>query len=122
MVGSDTIIMTKHCLIWNATISQNVRGEDYATQLPDIIAKIYGGKLMSEILNMRSKNPISFEKAIHLLHVKIQNARKANKLGYQKDEYHWYFHNFVQVISDLGFHIELSGEEFEIPVGIPKDC
>ncbi len=114
--------MTRHCLIWNHTIGKDIRGEDFADPLPDLIASAYRGRLAVEIINMPTRNPISFEQAISLIGSKMESASQIRNLGYKKGQYHWYIHNFVNVISDLGYHIVLSGEEFEITAGSPKDC
>ncbi len=87
-----------------------------------MIARAYRGRLIAEILAMPVRNPISFEQAIFQIDAKMEEAHQARNLGYKKGQYQWFVHNFVNVISDMGYHIELSGEEFEIPVGSPKDC
>lgn len=44
---------------------------------------------------------------------KSSEAFDAHRLGYEPGECNWYFKNFVEWISSLGYHIELTGDEFE---------
>lgn len=114
--------MTRQCVLWNPVICQTFQGTDYGSALPDLIAKSYRGTLVTEIISMPLRNPIAFEKAVNLIDMKIKEACKASKIGHNPGEYFWYHKNFVQCISDMGFHIELSGEEFEFPLGELGDC
>lgn len=58
---------------------------------------------------MPRKNPISFDFAISLINDKCVLAVQARNAS----QYLWYYDNFVSHISDLGYHIELTGDEFE---------
>lgn len=102
--------MTRHCVNWKPIISQSVRGRDFASELADIISERYRGALLSEIMKMPPKKGISLEQAAKILR-ELQSQARQNK-DYEK--YHWYFDNFVQVISDSGHHIELTGDEFDV--------
>ncbi len=81
---------------------------------PDLIASSYRGSLSHHILSMPLKNPMSFETAILMVSDEFSRAVKARKCGYEPGECHWYYKNFVQWISDKGWHIELTGDEFEL--------
>jgi hypothetical protein len=104
--------MDKQFLYWKPIWEKNVRGEDFLSNLPDIIARDYRGELLAKILSMPEKEPISFESAALMLSNKATEAFKAHRLGYLPGEYNWYFKNFVEWISSLGYHIELTGDEF----------
>jgi hypothetical protein len=58
---------------------------------------------------MEKKNPISFTNAVKCAHNKW--SEKVN--AFRGDEADWYFDNFVDWISSQGYHIELTGDEFE---------
>jgi hypothetical protein len=47
-------------------------------------------------------------------------AFDAHRMGYQPGECNWYFKNFVEWVSSLGYHIELTGDEFELYLGDDK--
>lgn len=59
---------------------------------------------------MPRKNPLSFEQAIVLAHQKYHAELDNRKFA----KAFWYTDNFIEYISNLGFHIELSGDEFEL--------
>ncbi len=99
-------------------ICQDIRDEDYSSELPDIISVAYRGTLLPEILKMPRRNPISFESAIQLVHAKRRQAR----LTFDADKMVWYNKNFVKCVSDSGFHIELSGDEFDVWNPPGNDC
>jgi hypothetical protein len=76
---------------------------------PTIIDYGYRCELLHNICSMPRKNPISFAKAVRL----AVREYFSSDYGFKKGQSYWYLDNFVDWISDLGFHIELSGEEFD---------
>jgi hypothetical protein len=58
---------------------------------------------------MKKLVPISFEKAISLVNERWQQAHRAKR----RDTINWLQQNFVEWISSQGYHIELTGDEFE---------
>lgn len=105
--------MTRQFLYWKPVWEKNVRGEDFLSNVPDIIANRYRGTLLERILNMAPKHPISFELAAKLAGKRFFEASRAHRFGYEQGECHWYFNNFVEWISEQGYHIDLTGDEFE---------
>ena len=83
--------------------------ELYTSGIPDIINICYRGSLLTCIVKMPIQKPIAFDEAICLAHDKIYGS----KVGHYRGESHWYMDHFVEWISELGFHIELTGDEFE---------
>ncbi len=100
--------MTKQCLFWKTVTCKDIRNMDYESNLPKIIAQAYRGKLLAEILKMPPKEPISFVRAVQLVSdIRLEGIR-THDLGKSR----WSCYNFVNFISEAGFHIELSGDEF----------
>ncbi len=95
-------------------IEKNIRGEDFASQMPDLISTAYRGTLADQILRMPRQNPISFEAAVALMTEAYNQATKARQIGYERGLSGWYVTNFVRWISEKGWHIELTGDEFEL--------
>lgn len=112
--------MSRHIVKWRPTIGKNVRNEDRALPFPDLLAASSKWTLLERILAMERKNPISFTDAAVLAQNKYLAARDAGRRGYGPGETNWYSKNFVEWISSLGFHIVLTGDEFELHgVGTP---
>jgi hypothetical protein len=105
--------MTKQFLYWKPIWDKNVRNEDYLSNVPDIIAMAYRGALLERILAMPKKEPISFESAALMASDKSSEAFDVHRMGYEPGGCNWYFNSFVEWISSLGYHIELTGDEFE---------
>lgn len=57
--------------------------------------------------------PISFEEAAGLATAGSIEAFQAGRIGYEPGECGWYKKNFVEWITSLGYHIEITGDEFE---------
>lgn len=114
--------MTKHCVLWRPFLDQSFRGEEYGNVLPELVAQAYRGSLISEILRMPLGTPISFNMAIRMTSHQMRDAFENGKIGYERGENSWYRENFIQFISESGFHIELSGDEFGIPFGPTTNC
>jgi len=102
--------MEKHWIKWKTFRSKNIYGEPIDTEFPYLIDLNYKGALISQITKMKKKWPITFELAVRLASEKYNKSEFGSKPG-QK---FWYSDNFVEFISELGYHIELTGDEFEI--------
>jgi hypothetical protein len=109
----DKIDMSKQCVNWKTVQITNIQGKEFTSRFPDIVDATCNGELLSQILTMKEKNPISFVEAIKMAQEKRSEAFLAHRIGHKPGEYLWYSRHFVEWISDLGYHIELSGDEFE---------
>jgi hypothetical protein len=74
----------------------------------------YRGTLISRILTMEAKVPISLDEAILIMQEHEEKARVAGQLGCESGQMIWFSFNFIEFISSQGYHIELNGDEFEI--------
>lgn len=89
---------------------KNVVGENFKAEVPKFIEHYYRGTLLSKILHMPKKNALTFDDAVRMAGRKHLDA---TKVGHVPGESHWFLSHFVEWISELGFHIELNGDEFE---------
>jgi hypothetical protein len=105
--------MNKQCVKWKSIQRTNTAGKKFDDEMPEIVDRRYRGRLISIILSMPKKKPISFELAIERLAEAQSDCFKARRIGHDFGQYHWYASHFVEWISELGYHIELSGDEFE---------
>jgi hypothetical protein len=105
----DTKEMPKHILNWKTVRLKNLRGSDCNLPLPGVINLIYRGRLLGCILGMKKMAPISFDKAISLANEEWQCAFRADR----HDQIDWLQENFVEWIAGQGYHIEITGDEFE---------
>jgi len=78
-----------------------------------ILDKIYQGNLLLNIVRMPDKKPLSFESALEILECKLAECFSAGNIGHKPGQYNWYLEHFIEYISDLGYHIELTGDEIE---------
>lgn len=62
---------------------------------------------------MPKKELITFDDAVRLLNAKQSECFNAGSFGDSPGQYGWYDLHFVSWISSLGYHIELTGDEFE---------
>lgn len=108
--------MTRQCVFWRPIILKSVRGEDFVSHTADIIADLYRGKLITEIQKMPRKRSITFEDAVRLVH------DEQTKVWPDAEKYHSMYEQFVQHVSDLGFHIDLTGDEFEVVLRQTAAC
>jgi hypothetical protein len=108
-VCADELEVKKRIVNWKTVTEKNIKGRDFESVLPRIIDRGYRGTLLSQILAMPKKNPITFADAVRLAGQKQIEA----EIGHEKGQYFWYAAHFVDWISSLGYHIELSGDEFE---------
>ena len=105
--------MVSHWVKWKLVKSKNVRGADIELETPTVIDISYGGTLLSHIFAMPRQQPISFEDAIRLVIDKHTEAFDMKRFGDAPGHYGWYSNHFVEWISSLGYHIDLTGDEFE---------
>src|SRR4051812_27501969 len=99
--------MNKHVMLWKTFKAKSVRGTDYQSQFPDLIAKSSKGLLLTKILAMPKKNPIDFETAARNTQEIYFKLLKDHRIGYKPGECFWYLEHFTEWISEQGFHIEL---------------
>ncbi len=113
--------MGKHIVKWNPTVGKNVRSEDVELPFPDILDSSSGWTMLGRIFQMEPKVPITFTEAASMAQQRFQEALIDRRLGYAPGHCHWYARNFISWISGLGYHIELTGDEFELhTVGVPR--
>ena len=106
--------MRRQLIYWKPVRSQNIYGETYLNRyFPQLINQASNGALVFEILSMKVKTPISFEYAVNLADEESFRASNSGRSGYEPGQSHWYYRNFVKWISEQGYHIELTGDEFE---------
>jgi hypothetical protein len=112
--SADKFGMEKQMVYWKPVRSRNRFGETFLNPyFPQLINRAYGGKLLFEIVSMDCKIPISFENAINLVEIEFCRAADSGQIGSEPVQCHWYYRNFVQWLSDQGYSIELTGDEFE---------
>ena len=102
-----------HCLRWKNVKVRDIEGKLTEINVPTILQMDYRGTLLSGILGMQKKSPITFEFAVNLISDKQVEALREWKIGPQPGHDEWYSYHFLEYISDLGYHIELTGDEFE---------
>jgi hypothetical protein len=106
--------MTKRPVAWKPVKTKNIYGEEYINPyMPNYVSGVYRGTLLSAILAMPRKKPISFQTAAVLAYDESVKAFLARRIGNKPGECNWFYNNFVQWISEQGYHIELTGDEFE---------
>lgn len=106
--------MSQQLLKWKPVIVKNHRGIEEPGELQDRISEVYRGRLFDAIQSMPRKTPITFERAVRLTNDAGREAFNQMRLGINRGQCSWYHMNFVEWISDLGYHIELTGDEFEL--------
>ena len=105
--------MTKRYVNWKPVTCTSPDGRKYQAELPSIIELRYRGTLLARILEMPKKRPISLDDAVRMAGRKYVDTKE---IGHARGENHWYFDCFVEWISEIGYHIELTGDEFDAPV------
>lgn len=108
--------MAKQCVNWKTIVCTNVNGDEYHAEFPYYINRKYRGELVTEILAMPKRKPIQFDVAVRMA---ADNFFRA-KIGHGRGENFWFIEHFIEWISEIGFHIELTGDEFE-PIVQPGD-
>ncbi len=108
--------MGKQLLKLKAVRLLNVDGQEYLCDaLPSLVASYYKGELIDQILRMKKKTPLSFHRALNMASDARCAASKEGRSGHEPHHSYWHYSHFLEFISELGFHIELTGEEFESP-------
>lgn len=105
--------MLKQCVKWKPVRKTNTAGREYDSEIPIVIDNRYRGTLLTVMLQMPPKSAITFDQAITLVSLKMSEAFDLRQLGNEPGHYNWYLNNFTEWISNQGFHIEISGDEFE---------
>lgn len=101
--------MTKHHVNWKKVAFINIAGKEFLAEFPLFIEHYYRGTLLTSILNMPTKKPIHFDDAVRMAGQNFFDRA----IGHGRGQNSWYLQHFVEWISELGFHIELTGDEFE---------
>lgn len=83
--------------------------------MPNLIAIAYRGELIDKILAMPRKTPITYEHAVLLASQGFGNALRAEIADGQPRDTFRFHRKFLEFISELGFHIELTGDELLSP-------
>ncbi len=104
--------MRKQLLYWYPVVSRTYAGGFYSCELPKIIDSDCGHTLLASALAMPKKTPIRFEEAVR----KLDGELNIENIGHEPGQYQWLLKNFVSWISDKGFHIELTGDEFDLKI------
>ncbi len=94
-------------------MEKTIAGRNFVSNIPDVLDTRYRGTLLAKILAMPTKNAIPFDHAIRMVSAKLGEAFNAKQFGYEPGHYNWYLSYFIEWLSDEGYHIELSGDEFE---------
>lgn len=113
--------MAKRIVCWKPVRNRNIYGREYFDPYgPRLVAKCYRGELVDEILSMPEKKSISFAEAMQLVadysnqeFDKRVKELESGKTTEETPKALWFYENFVQFISEQGYHIELTGDEFE---------
>ena len=100
-------------------MGKNVLGEDCEFRFPDLLNCSSSWTLLEKIIRMEVKAPITFTEAALLAQEQYLALIRMNKYGSDPDQCS-YTDSFTEWISSLGYHIELTGDEFEhFFVGVP---
>jgi hypothetical protein len=94
---------------WHPVPVFGFNGNIVPSPLPEFIDHAYKGTLIATAFAMPRKSPIDFELAIKF----ASDIIRESDIGHESGQTFWYEKNFVQWISDLGYHIEFTGDEFE---------
>jgi hypothetical protein len=112
--SADKLNMKKQVVYWKPIQSRRESGEFYLNHyFSQLIDNAYSGELLFAIVSMVPKIPIAFEDAVNLVENEFQRAANSGQRGSKPGQSHWYYRNFVKWISDQGYSIELTGDEFE---------
>ena len=103
--------MEKHWVKWKTLRTKNIYGEPIDAEFPYLIDLCYQGSLISKILKMEKKTPISFEDAVRI----AEGHYSESDIFTERDRMKKCTQHFIEFISEQGFHIELTGDEFELP-------
>ena len=112
-------MVNRNFALWKTVLCKSPKGGRVAVAWGITIDKACKGTLLQKILAMPKKHPITFDEAINVIVDKKEEAFRAKDYGMRPGQYGWYIYNFVGYISDLGYHIELTGDEIE-PIGVSE--
>lgn len=112
--------MVKQCVKWLPVECRNKFGEAVLLQIPESIDIHHRGTLISKILAMPEGRPVGFRTAINFLNEQFKTAFFEGRIGNEPGQCIWYINNFVEWMSNLGYQIQLSGDEFEVQVSVEK--
>jgi hypothetical protein len=104
---------THHLLRWKDILCKSLKGDPIFLPIPQFVDHQSRGKLLSQIIAMQKQNPIDLVSAVQLISGECHKAYLAGKLDSEPGHYFWYTGHFIDYISGLGYHIELTGDEFE---------
>lgn len=106
--------MNKQLVRWRAFNETNFVGVESLIPLAEELDIHCRGTLLSQIVSMEPKTPISYQDAMSLTHETLKKCWKEKKISSEFGHYYWYFDHFCEWLSILGYHIELTGDEFEL--------
>ena len=112
--------MTKHWVKWKKVQTLTVAGDVFLSGFPDMLDIRYRGTLLPSIIAMSKKTPISFDGAVVMTQSKYFAAIGQKKYGMTFGEANWFIGHFLEWISNQGYHIELTGDEFEHSAVVDK--
>lgn len=118
---SDAIDMHRQFTRWKHVYIEKGTPADGPDMLPSVIDMDTNRALLHQIVAMPKGDPISFEDAVRHVEIKWGETFDTKNFGYEPGGAGWYTRNFVEYISSLGFHIELTGDEFEVRNGSKAD-
>jgi hypothetical protein len=102
--------MNSLILHWHPVPVRSRKGHLFASTMPTVLNFHSKGLLLVSALAMPKKTPVLFEEIIKMTHEKINDA----DLGLEPGQMQWIEKNFVQWVSDMGYHIEFTGDEFDV--------
>lgn len=103
--------MEKHLVIWKNVRCKIIDGSEVYLGIPDCLDGRYRGTLLSEIIAMPKQNAVSFDDSVRMLADPNLELFTKGRVG-RKYGCHWLMKNVISWISDQGFHIEMTGDEF----------
>ena len=105
--------MAHQLVKWKMAKCRSVSGTDVPLKIPEIIDIRYRGTLLARIFAMPKKRALPFVDAIRMVSEKQMEAFDARRFGDELGQHGWYDLHFIEWMSELGYHIELTGDEFE---------
>lgn len=105
--------MNRQILRWKEIKCPTDRGSTFSYPIPEIVDSYYRGCLLGKILEMPKRAPLTFEEAFLMLDSKHTECFDQRQYGSEPGQFGWYSKNFIEWISSEGYHIELTGDEFE---------
>lgn len=104
--------MNRPLVRWKSVACKSLAGKNILLDLPNQIDKMHGGTLLSQIISMPKQTPISFSNAINLVVEAQKDEWESGRFVRYPVFWNWHLKNFIQWLTALGYHVELSGEEF----------